>query len=152
NITGGMDMTLLEVDEAANTISAEVDPDANIIFGAAFDPSLQGVLRVSVVATGMDEVAIQKIEAPAQPQRTAAVGRPAAPAAAAGRPEPIREPAFGQRQAEPAVRRAQAELETAARTIEPVAPEPAPAPAEPAEPRIVGRIVDPSVDDEQGDL
>jgi cell division protein FtsZ len=47
-------MTLLEVDEAANAISAEVDPEANIIFGAAFDPSLDGKIRVSVVATGMD--------------------------------------------------------------------------------------------------
>jgi cell division protein FtsZ len=54
NVTGGLDMTLLEVDEAANAISAEVDPDANIIFGAAFDPSLDGKIRVSVVATGMD--------------------------------------------------------------------------------------------------
>ncbi len=54
NVTGGLDMTLLEVDEAANAISAEVDPEANIIFGAAFDPSLDGKIRVSVVATGMD--------------------------------------------------------------------------------------------------
>src|SRR5690242_1588542 len=54
NVTGGLDMTLLEVDEAANAISAEVDPEANIIFGAAFDPSLDGQIRVSVVATGMD--------------------------------------------------------------------------------------------------
>ncbi|MBU2352443.1 MAG: cell division protein FtsZ, partial [Alphaproteobacteria bacterium] len=57
NITGGMDMTLLEVDEAANAISAEVDADANIIFGAAFDPSLDGKIRVSVVATGMEDLA-----------------------------------------------------------------------------------------------
>jgi cell division protein FtsZ len=54
NVTGGLDMTLLEVDEAANAISAEVDADANIIFGAAFDPSLDGKIRVSVVATGME--------------------------------------------------------------------------------------------------
>src|SRR6201747_399415 len=54
NVTGGLDMTLLEVDEAANAISDQVDPDANIIFGAAFDPSLEGMIRVSVVATGMD--------------------------------------------------------------------------------------------------
>ncbi|ESQ75553.1 cell division protein FtsZ [Asticcacaulis sp. AC402] len=59
NVTGGLDMTLHEVDEAANAISSEVDPDANIIFGAAFDPSLEGKLRVSVVATGMDGVALQ---------------------------------------------------------------------------------------------
>ncbi len=54
NVTGGPDMTLLEVDEAANAISSEVDPEGNIIFGAAFDPSLEGKIRVSVVATGMD--------------------------------------------------------------------------------------------------
>ena len=54
NVTGGLDMTLLEVDEAANAISSEVDPDANIIFGAAFDPALEGKIRVSVVATGME--------------------------------------------------------------------------------------------------
>ena len=54
NVTGGLDMTLLEVDEAANAISAQVDPEANIIFGAAFDPALEGKIRVSVVATGMD--------------------------------------------------------------------------------------------------
>ena len=54
NITGGYDMTLFEVDEAANRIRDEVDPDANIIFGSTFDSSLDGVMRVSVVATGID--------------------------------------------------------------------------------------------------
>jgi cell division protein FtsZ len=54
NITGGNDMTLFEVDEAANRIGDEVDPDANIIFGSAMDPDLEGRLRVSVVATGID--------------------------------------------------------------------------------------------------
>ena len=57
NITGGMDMTLFEVDEAANRIRAEVDPDATIIFGSAFDEKLEGVMRVSVVATGIDALA-----------------------------------------------------------------------------------------------
>ena len=54
NITGGMDMTLYEVDEAANRIREEVDPDANIIFGSAFNESMDGKMRVSVVATGID--------------------------------------------------------------------------------------------------
>jgi len=54
NITGGMDMTLFEVDEAANRIRSEVDGDAYIIFGSTFDPELDGKMRVSVVATGMD--------------------------------------------------------------------------------------------------
>jgi len=62
NVTGGLDMTLLEVDEAATAISDQVDPDANIIFGAAFDPSLDGKIRVSVVATGMDGASIAAIE------------------------------------------------------------------------------------------
>ena len=53
NISGGYDMTLFEVDEAANEIRAEVDPDATIIIGSAFDPELEGKIRVSVVATGL---------------------------------------------------------------------------------------------------
>ena len=54
NITGGPDLTLYEVDEAATRIREEVDPDANIIVGSALDQSLEGVMRVSVVATGID--------------------------------------------------------------------------------------------------
>jgi cell division protein FtsZ len=54
NITGGPDMTLFEVDEAANRIGDEVDPEANIIFGSTMDPALEGKIRVSVVATGID--------------------------------------------------------------------------------------------------
>jgi cell division protein FtsZ len=59
NITGGMDITLFEVDEAANRIRAEVDQDAYIIVGSAFDDSLDGTMRVSVVATGIDADAAQ---------------------------------------------------------------------------------------------
>jgi len=54
NITGGSDMTLFEVDEAANRIREEVDPDANIIFGSTFDEKLAGKMRISVVATGIE--------------------------------------------------------------------------------------------------
>jgi len=54
NITGGQDLTLFEVDEAANRIRDEVDPEANIIFGAIFDDKLEGTMRVSVVATGVE--------------------------------------------------------------------------------------------------
>ncbi len=75
NITGGLDMTLLEVDEAANAISGQVDPEANIIFGAAFDPTLEGMVRVSVVATGMDGASIAAIEHQ-QPARREAVRPP----------------------------------------------------------------------------
>ncbi len=102
NITGGLDMTLFEVDEAANRIRDEVDPDANIIFGSTFDPGMEGEMRVSVVATGIDvrEATADKPHrvaasrpAPQRPapvsQRgadaVAAIRRPVAPAAAASR-------------------------------------------------------------------
>ncbi len=54
NITGGYDLTLFELDEAANRIREEVDPDANIIVGSTLDTAMDGVMRVSVVATGID--------------------------------------------------------------------------------------------------
>ena len=56
NITGGNDLTLFELDEAANRIREEVDPDANIIVGSTLDTSLDGKMRVSVVATGIDAI------------------------------------------------------------------------------------------------
>jgi cell division protein FtsZ len=58
SITGGKDLTLYEVDEAATRIREEVDQDANIIVGATFDETLEGIIRVSVVATGIDHVAM----------------------------------------------------------------------------------------------
>ena len=54
NVTGGYDMTLFEADEACNRIRDEVDPNANIIFGATFDDSMDGFMRVSIVATGIE--------------------------------------------------------------------------------------------------
>ena len=54
NITGGLDLTLFELDEAANLIREKVDENANIIVGSTLDPSMEGVMRVSVVATGID--------------------------------------------------------------------------------------------------
>lgn len=54
NVTGGHDMTLFEVDEALNRVREEVDPDANIIFGSTFSDNMEGKMRVSVVATGID--------------------------------------------------------------------------------------------------
>jgi cell division protein FtsZ len=65
SITGGKDLTLFEVDEAATRIREEVDNDANIIVGATFDESLDGVIRVSVVATGIDAVARAALPTPA---------------------------------------------------------------------------------------
>jgi len=64
SITGGRDMTLFEVDEAATRIREEVDQDANIILGATFDEDLEGVIRVSVVATGIDKSAAEIAAAP----------------------------------------------------------------------------------------
>jgi len=64
SITGGRDMTLFEVDEAANRIREEVDPEANVIFGAIVDEALAGVVRVSVVATGIDRVVNETVPQP----------------------------------------------------------------------------------------
>ena len=115
NVTGGMDMTLLEVDEAANAISSEVDPEANIIFGAAFDPQLQGKIRVSVVATGMDGGVMQKIEPKHEPKRTLAMGQPL----------PAGELRIQPQEIQPA-----AKPEPAAEPLRPAAMAPAPAPQE----------------------
>jgi cell division protein FtsZ len=95
SITGGRDLTLFEVDEAATRIREEVDQDANIILGATFDEELEGVIRVSVVATGIDKLAadMSPQPLPARQQRPApkpanAEIRPAAPQAAEiARPE-----------------------------------------------------------------
>jgi cell division protein FtsZ len=76
SITGGNDLTLYEVDEAASRIRQEVDEEANIILGATFDSALDGVVRVSVVATGIDLAAIAQIE----------------PANVQSRPEPMARP------------------------------------------------------------
>ncbi|WP_292027409.1 cell division protein FtsZ [Brevundimonas sp. UBA2416] len=161
NITGGMDMTLLEVDEAANAIAGEVDADANIIFGAAFDPALDGKIRVSVVATGMEDLAAVKTT----PNATTSVfdTRRPTPAHAASRAEPVRhdaardlgrEPvrAEAPRQAEaapivPTFQASQPTYGTAARAPEPRF-EPRPEPViHVAEERSLEPIVDPWVEE-----
>ncbi len=71
NITGSYDMTLFEADEAASRIREEVDPNANIIFGATFNQSLEGKMRVSVVATGIDSASAAE-----QPQPKAQIKVP----------------------------------------------------------------------------
>ena len=130
NVTGGMDMTLLEVDEAANAISDQVDPEANIIFGAAFDPSLDGVIRVSVVATGMDGASIAQIEPKPVSRNTTAqplvvdTARPPAPQPA---PAPQTDTRPGMRyEPRPIERPAQAPAPVASYAPEPVYEEPAP--------------------------
>jgi cell division protein FtsZ len=83
SITGGNDLTLYEVDEAASRVRAEADPDANIIVGATFDNNLEGRIRVSVVATGTDATMVQALD-PVKPNSNRApisVRRPAPEAA-----------------------------------------------------------------------
>jgi len=74
SITGGKDLTLFEVDEAATRIREEVDQDANIIVGATFDEALDGIIRVSVVATGIEQSQIaSRLASPPAPQQAPAV-------------------------------------------------------------------------------
>jgi cell division protein FtsZ len=104
NITGGMDMKLFEVDEAANRIRSEVDPDANIIVGSTFSHELEGKMRVSVVATGIDAAEMKQptpvsIEArpvaqePAKPWLGGITATPAEPVVQE-KPEPATEELF----------------------------------------------------------
>lgn len=91
NITGGYDLTLFELDEAANIIREKVDPDANIIVGSTLDTSMEGTLRVSVVATGIDATAENKADAPVT-RRSIAAPLPSQFSAPAAAPvEPRRE-------------------------------------------------------------
>ncbi|MEH7829427.1 cell division protein FtsZ [Gemmobacter denitrificans] len=106
NITGGYDLTLFELDEAANIIREKVDPDANIIVGSTLDPSMEGALRVSVVATGIDASAANRAEPSGR--------RPIGSAAPSFTPAPV------ETRPEPRI-----EVRAAA----PVQPAPAPAPA-----------------------
>lgn len=91
SITGGRDMTLFEVDEAATRIREEVDQDAMIILGATFDEGLEGVIRVSVVATGIDKQIGDAAPAPLEFRQPAKpVAKPAAqPAAQAPIQQPV---------------------------------------------------------------
>ncbi len=133
SITGGRDLTLFEVDEAATRIREEVDPDANIILGATFDEALEGIIRVSVVATGIDRVAGEQPAQTFDPrlaQKT--IIRPSAAVASASAavqpahvmqaPKTVIDPiAQTIRQAEAEMER---ELDIAMRTATPVAPQP----------------------------
>lgn len=79
SITGGKDLTLFEVDEAATRIREEVDQDANIIVGATFDETLDGIIRVSVVATGIEQALISRNAAAPAGTVTSAVAAPTTP-------------------------------------------------------------------------
>ena len=116
SIIGGDDMKLLEVDEAANHIRELVDPNANIIWGSAFNPDLQGKIRVSVVATGIEQTAQQAEIANERPFNMGGSRGPARPAMTAPAAEPLFE------------RTPEAASPPVAAAPAP-APEPAPAPA-----------------------
>ena len=93
SIIGGDDMKLLEVDEAANHIRELVDPNANIIWGSAFNPNLDGKIRVSVVATGIEQTG-EMAESAARPAVTGGMRGPAFPGGLArpAAPEPAPAP------------------------------------------------------------
>jgi len=164
NVTGGLDMTLLEVDEAANAISSEVDPDANIIFGAAFDPALEGRMRVSVVATGMDAAAVVQPETigrfqSARPTSQTTAAAPAPTAARTVQTSAATSSRYA-RTAEPTAKAAPAVEPQADAMVWPEparAPEPVRAEA-PSEPRVAAteappviRIIDPSAEEDSTD-
>ena len=117
SIIGGDDMKLLEVDEAANHIRELVDPNANIIWGSAFNPNLDGKIRVSVVATGIEQTG-EMAETASRPAMLGGMRGPAFPGGQRAAPEPA---AFDPPPPPEPVEVAEPE---------PVAPEPAPAPFE----------------------
>ncbi|ABD55667.1 cell division protein FtsZ [Jannaschia sp. CCS1] len=144
NVTGGYDLTLFELDEAANRIREEVDPEANIIVGSTLDENMEGMMRVSVVATGIDAVERQEevpmpsrqFHATAVAAETVADPAPApaqveAPAAAEAAPEPSLFESFDASADEPAAEDLVEEDAVPAPAYQPPAPvavEPAPAP------------------------
>jgi cell division protein FtsZ len=148
NITGGPDLTLFEVDEAANRIREEVDPEANIIVGSTLDANMEGRMRVSVVATGIDAAAQQagqpqqaspalRLVTPpqAKPVNFGAMQRPAAAQAASPAAMPVAQPVVAQTIVASTVAAPMTAGATALAMPEPVAviPEPAmdlPPPAE----------------------
>jgi cell division protein FtsZ len=93
SITGGKDLTLFEVDEAATRIREEVDPEANIILGATFEEELEGIIRVSVVATGIDSIGREETAPLAartaeMTQRLRSIAQPQPAARPAAQPQP----------------------------------------------------------------
>ncbi|MNI09516.1 Cell division protein FtsZ [compost metagenome] len=132
SITGGRDLTLFEVDEAATRIREEVDPDANIILGATFDEALEGLIRVSVVATGIDrahgEVDLRAAEMRAAQKPIIRPSAAVAPAPAAAQPVMMQAPQ-APKAADPiaeTIRQAEAEMEQVLAIPTPVAPAPQP--------------------------
>ena len=139
SITGGEDMRLLEVDEAANHIRELVDPDANIIWGSAFNSELEGRIRVSVVATGIDANVENRPAAPAEQPRVFSFSTPRRTTAATAAHEPVAAPAPAPAAPEPAPAPVAEEAPAPAPIPEPVAvaPEPTP-PAPPSDELLLG--------------
>ncbi|MDD9716334.1 cell division protein FtsZ [Dinoroseobacter sp. PD6] len=116
NITGGYDLTLFELDEAANRIREEVDPEANIIVGSTLDTSMEGAMRVSVVATGIDAVEAQQ-DVPTPRRRMSEPLTPASSFAADPAdetPEPVYQPEVAAVEAAPEPQEAPARIEEVA--------------------------------------
>ncbi|MBP1844980.1 cell division protein FtsZ [Rhizobium petrolearium] len=138
SITGGRDLTLFEVDEAATRIREEVDPDANIILGATFDEALEGLIRVSVVATGIDrgaasvDIRAAEMRAAQRPVIRPSAAVSSAPSVAA-QPAPVAQAAPAPKPAvDPiaeTIRMAEAEMERELTIPEPQQAAPAPQPA-----------------------
>ena len=123
SITGGNDLTLYEVDEAASRIRQEVDEEANIILGATFDSSLDGVVRVSVVATGIDQAQIERAELVASAPQIEASTYTRAPASRS-MPTPITVVAASEPQAPVAASAFVQEAAASEVEVRPVAPKP----------------------------
>ena len=158
NITGGYDLTLFELDEAANRVRAEVDAEANIIVGSTLDPDMDGMMRVSVVATGIDAAEVdQSIPRPSErrPSQTNPIVLPqtqtATPRRASAAPAAVVAPAAAAA-AEPRVEEAQpapaaeATPESAPAAIASATPAPAAEPAAPSKPKML------IIDDEEPNL
>jgi cell division protein FtsZ len=138
NITGGPDMTLFEVDQAANRIRAEVDPDANIIFGGTLLENMEGRLRVSVVATGIESEALAKMPPNVEPLRPRMRPVPLPNAAA-------RQPSIPQ----PGLNPVRAQMNSIAEELKAQAPAPQPRqPISPIEPLILGTEESPQPEEE----
>ena len=151
SIVGGDDMRLMEVDEAANHIRELVDPDANIIWGSAFNDNLNGKIRVSVVATGIDSDAGAAAAPLTQPFSFASRPAVAVPTAAASRSAPQPAPAPAPVAApEPEPETLELDVPAApapAPLTPPVAEQPKPAPFAPTRPAAVFSDEDPSQDE-----
>ncbi|WP_375195890.1 cell division protein FtsZ [Sphingobium sp.] len=150
SIVGGDDMRLMEVDEAANHIRELVDPDANIIWGSAFNDGLNGKIRVSVVATGIDSDAAGNAAPLTQPFSFASRPAVAVPQAAAPKPAPVAAPApppVAAPEPEPETLELDVPAAPAPAPLTPPVAEKAPAPFSPPRPAAVFSDEDPTQDE-----